>query len=186
MDKAEQRALALLRRRKLTPEQRREYSRRICLDLFTLPQVRTAGLVLSYLAAGSEADLSALHSALRAEGLRLAFPVSKENGIMEAWEPEEAGALRRGAFGIWEPDPARSRRVMPGELGLVLVPCVAFDSACTRLGHGAGYYDRFLPLCAGAPKIAVAFEAQRLESVSAGEYDVPMDLVVTEERRYHR
>lgn len=186
MDKAEQRALALLRRRSLSPEQRHEYSRLICLDLLTLPQVRAAGLVLSYMASGSEVDLNALHLKLKAAGVRLAFPVSKEDGIMEAWEPETAGALRRGAFGIWEPDPAQARRVLPGEIGLVLAPCVAFDSGCMRLGHGAGYYDRFLPRCEGAPRIAAAFEAQRLEKVSAGKYDLPMDMIVTEKKRYRR
>lgn len=186
MNKAEQRALALLRRRSLGPELRREYSRLICLDLLTLPQVRAARLVLSYMASGSETDLTSLHAALGAAGVRLAFPISGEGGIMEAWEPENAGAFRRGAFGILEPDPARARRVAPEEIDLVLVPCVAFDGGCMRLGHGAGYYDRFLPRCKKALRVAAAFEAQRLEEVSAGEHDVPMDLVVTEKRRYHK
>ena len=47
---------------------------------------------------------------------------------------------------------------------------------------GAGYYDRFLPKCVNAVFAMAAFEAQRAENLPQDETDVPMDIIVTEER----
>ena len=49
---------------------------------------------------------------------------------------------------------------------------------------GAGYYDRFLPRCTTAAIVAAAFECQRLELVPTDGYDVPMQLIFTEDGVY--
>ena len=103
---------------------------------------------------------------------------------MEARLPTGEGGLRAGRFGIMEPDAERSRLVAPGELDLVLVPCVAFDASCMRLGHGGGYYDRYLARCPGALKVIAAFEAQRLPELAADGFDRRADLAVTERAVY--
>ncbi len=179
MTKGEQRRLAFAARRALTVEQRRDYSAALCERLLGLPEVRNAQTVFSYRALPDEADLSALEKQLDA---RIAYPLCLERGHMEARVP--TGPLRPGPYGILEPDPDASLLVRPEELDLVLVPCVAFDTALRRLGHGAGYYDRYLPWCIGAHIIAVAFEVQRLERVVSDERDVPMNLIVTEKKEY--
>ncbi|MBR5094762.1 MAG: 5-formyltetrahydrofolate cyclo-ligase [Oscillospiraceae bacterium] len=180
--KSVQRDRAKAARQGLGPEERDRASAAICRRLRELPQVRSAGTVLSYLALPDEVDLSALHEELRARGVRLCFPVSLSGGVLEAWEP---GGLVRGRYGIREPDRKTSRPVDPGEIDLVLVPCVAFDADCSRLGHGAGYYDRYLPRT-GAAAIAVAFEAQKLRKVATDDFDVPVDAVVTEKELYRK
>lgn len=57
----------------------------------------------------------------------------------------------------------------PQELDILLVPLVAFDEACNRMGHGRGYYDRYLPQCR-AKTIGIAFACQkdRLQLHAAG------------------
>ena len=177
MDKDLQRRTALARRRALSDAERQAFSAAICKRLLTLPEIRAAGTILSYRALPDEADPAALETELSA---RFAFPLCRGKGQMEARVP--TGALRRGPFGIEEPDPAASLPVPPEEIDVVLVPCVAFDDGGGRLGHGAGYYDRFLPECTGARHILVAFEAQRLERVCTEPHDRPMEVIVTEER----
>ena len=177
MSKAEERKIALAARRALIEPERESASRAICAKLLALPEVQRAKTVLSYLALWDEVDLTALHEAMEERGVRLCFPVSLPGGVLEVYEPR---GFVTGAYGIREPDRAVSVPVSPGELDLVLCPCVGFDDRCRRLGHGAGYYDRYLPRCQNAFVLAVAFDCQRLPCVETDAHDFPMDAVVTE------
>jgi 5-formyltetrahydrofolate cyclo-ligase len=67
------------------------------------------------------------------------------------------------------------------------MPLLGFDGAGTRLGSGAGYYDRVFafrrrrhswhrPLLVG-----VAFACQRVDHIELGRHDVPLDAIVTED-----
>ncbi len=178
--KGVQRRQAQAARRAMSEEERRSADETICRRLLELPALQQARTVLSYRALPEEADLSALHRQLLARGVRLCFPVSLGRGRMEAWEP---GDWKQGRYGIWEPDRENSRKVEPEEIDLVLAPCVGFDARLDRLGHGAGYYDRYLPLCRGEA-VAVAFECQRLPRVAADANDRPVSAVVTEKTVY--
>ena len=178
--KTRQRSLVTARRAALTPEEREQASTAICRRLLEMPRVQQAKTVLSYRALPEEVDLSLLNDALRQRGVRLCFPVSLAGGVLQAWEPK---SWKQGRYGIWEPDRADSVQVTPEELDLVLAPCVGFDKKRDRLGHGAGYYDRFLAQTQAAA-VAVAFEAQKLPRVAADRFDRAMDAIVTEERVY--
>jgi 5-formyltetrahydrofolate cyclo-ligase len=68
-------------------------------------------------------------------------------------------------------------------LDLVVVPGVAFDPQGNRLGWGAGYYDRLLAqVRADAPIVALAFECQIVPAIPPESHDVPVDVIVTEQR----
>ena len=66
----------------------------------------------------------------------------------------------------------------------VSCPGTAFDDRGTRLGMGAGYYDRFLPQCSHAVVAMAAFEVQHFPSLPSSPRDIPLDLAVTEENLY--
>jgi 5-formyltetrahydrofolate cyclo-ligase len=92
--------------------------------------------------------------------------------------------MRRGAFGIPEPD---SRiRCNAQWLHVVLLPLVGFDDAGNRLGSGAGFYDRALAFRSrrrrwrGPRLIGIAHSCQRLPPLPTLSTDVPLDAVVTE------
>lgn len=179
-----QRADALAARRALTEAQREEYSRAICAALAEHPAVRSAEIIMCYSAFDTEVRLDALIERLEGEGKTVAYPRCCDNGDMEAWAPNTPDALRPGMYGVQEPVPERSVYIPPESIDVVVVPCVAFDADRGRLGHGDGWYDRFLPRCVNAVRIIAAFEAQKTERVERNEFDVAPDAAVTEKRAY--
>ena len=177
-EKAGLRRLALSRRGAMTAAEREAASLVICRLLASLPELQAAKRVLCYYSVGSECELSALYETLRRRGVTLAFPVTAQDGRMEAYVPQ--AALVPGLYSIPEPDPARSDHLPPEELDAVLVPCVGFDASGGRLGHGGGFYDRYLRRCPQAASILTAFEAQRLENIPCEAHDLSFSLLVTE------
>ena len=177
-EKSTLRRLALSRRGAVKPEARDAASFAICRALGSLEELRQARRVLGYLSVGSECDLGALYETLRARGVLLAFPVTEQDGRMEAYVPR--APLVPGLFSIPEPDQKSSLYLSPEELDAVLVPCVGFDAGGNRLGHGGGYYDRYLRRCPQAKAILTALEAQRLERVPREAHDLSFSLLVTE------
>ena len=100
-------------------------------------------------------------------------------------------AFVENQWGILEPDPARSEPVELGSLQGLIIPALAFDSKCNRLGRGGGYYDRALAelklINPNACKIGVALDIQiSAESFPTESFDIPMDWVVTESRSFER
>jgi len=171
-------------RRAMTESDRSAASREICARLAAMPEARSAAVIMSYAAAWDEADMSIFNAWALAEGKTVAYPITRGGGEMDAAVPVDETAFERGKFGIYSPVRERSQIIAPESIDLIIVPCVGFDGACRRLGHGGGYYDRFLGKCPSARCIAVAFEAQRLDAAACEEHDRPVDAVVTEKTIY--
>ena len=64
---------------------------------------------------------------------------------------------------------------------VVLVPLVGFNKQGFRLGHGGGWYDRFLATQSTTLKIGVGWE-DSLVDFTPERHDIPMDIVVTEKQ----
>ena len=167
-------------REALLPEERRKLSAAIVQRLAQLPEYRAAEMVMLYRAVKGEVSLEGL------SGKRFVWPLCIGEGEMIALLPEDESAWQRGYCGIPEPVRRRSREIAPEEIDLVICPCTVFDPACRRMGMGKGFYDRFLPRCSKAHFVAVAYEVQKVELLSANPWDVPMDAVITEKTIYRR
>ena len=63
---------------------------------------------------------------------------------------------------------------------LIIVPGVAFDRKCNRMGRGKGYYDRFLSQHRDMFKIGICFEFQLFDDIPNNQDDVKMDMLVSE------
>ena len=74
----------------------------------------------------------------------------------------------------------KAKSVVPD---IVLVPGVAFTKEMDRLGRGKGYFDRYLKDYAGV-KIGICFEQQILDEIKTNEFDIKMNLIITEKNIY--
>lgn len=108
---------------------------------------------------------------------------------MHFYRIESLAELRLGAYGIMEPKgdgPMDKAAWNEACEGLMLMPGVAFDGQCHRVGYGGGYYDRYLAAHPGFRTMAPAFEFQILPEVPYEEHDIRPDIVVTEKRVIRR
>lgn len=90
--------------------------------------------------------------------------------------------LRKGAFGIPEPD-ASCELYDPREADLVVIPGVVFDVKGKRIGYGKGYYDKTLHSLEGRGRlVGFCYEFQLVDDITDEPHDVKMDLLITEKR----
>jgi 5-formyltetrahydrofolate cyclo-ligase len=135
--------------------------------------------VAGYMPMRSEIDPLLAMTALHEQGARICVPVIAGRGQpldFRAWTPE--ALMTDGPFGARIPE--SGDWLTPDTL---IVPLVAFDHSCNRLGYGGGFYDRTLArLTATRPVRALgfAFAAQRLPSLPVEPTDVALDAIVTE------
>jgi 5-formyltetrahydrofolate cyclo-ligase len=161
---------------------------RVAARIAAMPSFAAANHLLMTLPFRNEWDTRPLFAAARAAGKRVALPrVDERTRMLELFEVTDlARDIVAGFRGIDEPRP-HCARVATSAIDWVLIPGVAFDPACGRLGYGGGYYDRLLPLVAAdAPRIAGAFDLQIVERVPAAPHDIAVDVVVTESRVFTR
>lgn len=173
--------------------QRAEWSAAICARGIDLPAFQAARVIHCFLPIQSEVDTHPLIAHALAHGRRVVVPVfvtgSNETPCSEILSLDE-DEFETGRFNLRVPKVMRP--VALTEIDLVFVPLLAFavaeDASCApqagkvrRLGYGVGYYDRLLSrLRAGAPKVGLAFAAQRVADMPAEAHDIRLDAVITE------
>jgi len=164
-------------------------SHRAAARLGGLPAFRRAKRIAAYIANDGELDPLPLlmHASRHGKQCYLPrlHPFLKGRMWFLRWRPGDRLVCNR--YGIPEPLPARAARLPAWMLQWVVVPLVAFDSELNRLGMGQGFYDRGFafrrhrrvwkrPVLCG---FAHSFQATK--KLVASHWDVPMDLVVTDQ-----
>lgn len=151
----------------------------ICARLTALPVFRAAPSIHCYLPIRSEVDTRPLVAAAMAAGKAVAMPVVSEDGtLLHSWiDRLDQTAFVASVLGTVRPH--HLRLALPGSWALTVVPLLAFDRRCYRLGYGKGHYDRLLAQVSGA-MIGVAFAAQEEPRLPHEPHDVALDLIVTE------
>lgn len=142
-----------------------------------LEQVKRAKGLLLFYGVGNEPDTRPLLQRLLAEGKRVALPRCLPGGGMEARWVSDLSGLVPNRYGIPEPgeDAPLARRE---ELDVILVPNLCCDRAGYRLGHGGGYYDRYLAGYRGFT-VALCPEELMVDALPREEHDRPVELVIS-------
>jgi 5-formyltetrahydrofolate cyclo-ligase len=187
--KTELRAAITARRAELSLPTRQSANHSISTQIFALGGYRDAQTVLAYMSFGAEFSTSELVRGTRERDKALVLPrINRPERQLDLFQVRNVDAdLIAGTWGILEPNPERCARISEEEIDFVLVPGVAFDADCNRLGYGGGYYDRLLEgLGPFATLVAAAFSVQIVDRIPIEEHDVAVDLVVTENQKYTR
>jgi 5-formyltetrahydrofolate cyclo-ligase len=124
---------------------------------------------------GREIDIRPLLLALHERGHPIVLPVTPKRGnplAFRLWRPGDV--LQPERFGTLRPV---GEEAVPDFL---LVPLLAFDRRGHRLGYGAGFYDRTLAGLPGRYALGVAYAAQEVAEVPAGDADMALDAVATD------
>ena len=163
-------------RRQITDEQRCEWNRQINIQV--KKKIEGKHFVLAYVANDGEVDLMPTLRSLAHEK-RLVLPRCEQQGLSLWLVDHMQEQLVQGRYGIWEPDPAQCMEIVPGQVDVVLCPCVAVDMVGKRLGMGGGYYDRLLSRPdMSAPVIAVIYPIQYLTKIPADDWDCAVDSII--------
>lgn len=176
----------LQRRKELSKQDYEKYSAIITEQVLRLPAYRNAAHLHIYCSFNKEVNTwDIIYHALRT-GKSVIVPVMVKK-IMKHVRIDEHQEFTPDAFGIPTPTSIRPEQWCAPEIffqptDVIIVPVVAFDHHLYRLGYGRGYYDQFLSKTPGL-KIGIAFSFQLWgEELPREQHDVPLNLVVTEQR----
>ena len=161
----------------MSGQYRREASDLICQRVLESGEYRRAEVIFCYVSTADEPDTHTILTDALSKGKKVLVPRCSGKGVMEAVEICSLSDLAAGRYGIYEPLPG----IMSTDIGpdLALIPCVCCDRAGNRLGHGGGYYDRFLKNTA-VRSMALCFEMLICDSVPVEAHDIKPDAVITE------
>ena len=148
---------------------------------FVTTRLAAGATVCAYVPVGTEPGSVHLLDALVGAGIRVLLPISGEGPPAALrWATYVPGELAPARFGLLEPAGPTLDPQTIAAAGVVLVPALAVDRRGARLGRGAGFYDRSLPLrTPDAVLVAVVRDDELRAELPAQPHDVPMTHVAT-------
>lgn len=135
----------------------------------------------------AEIDLRAFDRSLRKAGKIIGYPCVRETPDGKA-EPTLRIATpedlqERGS--IYLEPPSDADELPLDSSTVIIVPALALTPSGDRLGYGIGFYDRLLERALpGAIAVGIAFDFQLMGELPTTEGDVPVSMVITEERSF--
>jgi 5-formyltetrahydrofolate cyclo-ligase len=177
--------------RRNAQENKDELSKQIVHTFMETKEYQAARTVLFYVDVRSEVRTRHSLPEALASGKTIVIPWCTEAVELALFHLESMDELSIGMYKILEPKPELRllphKQVDPKSIDLVMVPGVAFDRRCARMGHGKGYYDKLLENTRPeTPLIALAFECQLFPEIPVAPHDVFMNKIITEKAVYEK
>lgn len=156
-------------------------SRRAAELLAGLEEFRSARVVMVYLTIPGEVDTAPIAHGAWEDGKTIVAPKACPDSrrMRPVVCPPGDEDLFHPHNGLRQP--AGNEIVDLADIDLVVVPALAYDRTCHRLGRGGGFYDRFLiePSLRAVP-VGLAFAEQIIDDLPIQPNDQPVALVVTD------
>lgn len=135
-----------------------------------------------YLSMPSEPNTRPFVNWAEARGIRVLFPVTREDGLLD-WTVGEDEIETLGMHGTPEAAGELLGPMAINDVDLIIVPAAAIDSTGMRLGWGRGYFDKTLGSMEKCPPVyAVVFDSEFVEHVPREVHDQAVNGVVTPTR----
>lgn len=174
-----QKMLAL--RRALSATEREVMSRALADRICGSAVYQKAHRIMAYLSMKGEADLDVFIRRALSEGRDVYIPVCLPDKQMEAGRLTDMEHFIRGPYGLRDL-PKGYEVISPEWLDLVLAPGTAGTECGTRLGMGAGYYDRYLTKIPYEKRIMTLWDFQVVDFLPEEPFDQRMAGIITEKR----
>jgi 5-formyltetrahydrofolate cyclo-ligase len=169
-------------RRALSPAVHDAEALALAQNIATLAHISET--VCAYVPIGTEPGSPALLDVLNERAARVLLPiaVSSSDGVPLPlqWARYRPGELAPARFGLLEPRGPRLPADTLAGAAVIIVPALAVDRCGGRLGRGAGFYDRSLPLRNPAARlVAIVRDDEFVDELPVEPHDVRMTDVVT-------
>jgi len=167
------------RRTLLSESTRKEMSQQIYKNLHEIDEFNHAKSVFCYISYLSEVETGSLIDLFLEQKLALTVPKIMGKTEMRAIPLTNLQDLEPDKMGILTP---KSDQAVTESFDIAITPGVGFTDKGDRLGYGRGYYDRWFSNNTVKTKIGIAFEVQIVEKLPIEKTDMPLDILVSEER----
>lgn len=157
----------------------------ITQKLLDLDYIKNAKTIMLYLDFNNEVMTSDLVIKLIDSGKKVASPVTilSEKKLIPYQITDLKNGIQYSTYNIREPKPECCSIIDINDLDVIIIPAVAYDKDCYRLGYGGGFYDRFLQnINLNTITIGVAFDLQVFDKIPKEAHDAQLDYIITESR----
>ena len=157
----------------------------ITQKLLDLDYIKNAKTIMLYLDFNNEVMTNDLVIKLINLGKKIASPVTilSEKKLIPYQITDLKNEVQYSTYNIREPKPECCSIVDINDIDVIIVPAVAYDKDCYRLGYGGGFYDRFLKnINSNTITIGVAFDLQVFDKIPKEAHDAQLDYIMTESR----
>jgi 5-formyltetrahydrofolate cyclo-ligase len=184
LEKLELRKIYRQKRASLSSSEVIDRSRKIAQNFIKnlLPKIDHENRIFAiYLQSGNEVGTGLIAEYFEKNRIKFSYPkIARNNYPLEFIAAEENQNFFPNPIypKIFEPE---GKKVIPD---ILIIPLLAFDKKCSRLGSGGGFYDRTIQfLRRKNPKlitIGLAYEIQCSSGLSVEKTDEKLDFIVTE------
>ena len=154
-----------------------EKSRMITGKLTVLPEYQRAERIMAYADYNHEVITRYIIEQAWKDGKEVAVPkvFGKD---MVFYRLTDFSQLESGYFGI--PEPKEDGETVSWEEAMMVMPGVAFDVNCNRVGYGGGFYDVWLKRHGSqVTACGLAYDFQLRNEIPFERHDRMMDIVIT-------